>query len=55
MKGKKSENIVVFDPRREYQIDVIRLHPKGKNTPFDGWEEWRSLLYISRRKDRIRK
>ena len=31
-------DIVVFDPRREYQIDVDTFASKGKNTPFDGWE-----------------
>ena len=35
--GKKAD-IVVFDPRREYQIDVDTFASKGKNTPFDGWE-----------------
>ena len=31
-------DIVVFDPRREYQIDVDTFASKGKNTPFDGWK-----------------
>ena len=35
--GKKAD-IVVFDPRREYQIDVDTFASKGKNTPFDGWK-----------------
>lgn len=30
--GKKAD-IVVFDPRREYQIDVDTFASKGKNTP----------------------
>ena len=34
--GKKAD-IVVFDPRREYQIDVDTFASKGKNTPFDGF------------------
>ena len=35
--GKKAD-IVVFDPRREYQIDAGTFASKGKNTPFDRWK-----------------
>lgn len=32
----KTADLVVFDPDREYQIDVNTFFSKGKNTPFDG-------------------
>lgn len=32
----KTADLVVFDPNREYQIDVNTFFSKGKNTPFDG-------------------
>ena len=40
--GKKAD-IVVFDPRREYQIDVDTFASKGKNTPFDGWKVYGAI------------
>ena len=33
----KTADIVVFDPRPEYCIDVNTFYSKGKNTPFHGW------------------
>lgn len=40
-KGSVSEgkiaDVVIFDPRREYNIDVNTFYSKGKNTPFDGY------------------
>lgn len=32
----KTADIVVFDPKKQYQIDAARFASKGKNTPFDG-------------------
>lgn len=41
-KGSVSEgkiaDLVVFDPRREYEIDTDTFRSKGKNTPFEGWK-----------------
>lgn len=31
-------DVVVFDPKETYKIDVNTFESKGKNTPFDGWE-----------------
>ncbi len=40
-KGSVSEgkiaDLVIFDPRPEYKIDVGTFYSKGKNTPFDGF------------------
>ena len=40
-KGSVSEgkiaDLVIFDPRKEYQIDKRTFESKGKNTPFDGF------------------
>lgn len=34
----KYADIVIFDPKPEYRIDVSQFASKGKNTPFDGWK-----------------
>ena len=40
-KGSVSEgkiaDLVIFDPEKEYKIDVQKFVSKGKNTPFDGY------------------
>ena len=41
-KGSVSEgkiaDLVIFDPRKEYEIDKNTFFSKGKNTPFHGWK-----------------
>lgn len=34
----KTADLVIFDPRKEYEIDKNTFFSKGKNTPFDGWK-----------------
>ena len=31
-------DIVIFDPNKEYAIDVNSFYSKGKNTPFHGYK-----------------
>jgi dihydroorotase len=31
-------DLVVFDPKRSWTVDVEEFLSKGKNTPFDGWD-----------------
>jgi dihydroorotase len=32
----KSADIVIFDPNKEWTVDVNKFQSKGKNSPFDG-------------------
>lgn len=34
----KTADLVIFDPRKEYEIDKNTFFSKGKNTPFHGWK-----------------
>lgn len=48
-KGSISEgkiaDIVIFDPNKEYNIDVNTFYSKGKNTPFDGYPVKGEVIY----------
>lgn len=33
----KTADLMIYDPRPEYQIDANTFYSKGKNTPFDGY------------------
>ncbi len=48
-KGSISEgkiaDVVIFDPRKEYNIDVNTFYSKGKNTPFDGYPVKGEVIY----------
>ena len=30
-------DIVIFDPRKDYTVDVSAFWSKSKNSPYDGW------------------
>ncbi len=34
----KFADVVIFNPKEEYTVDVSRLHSRSKNSPFDGWK-----------------
>ena len=38
LKEGKVADIVIFNPAKEYEIDVNTFVSKGKNTPFNGWK-----------------
>lgn len=31
-------DIIIFDPDKEYTVDVSAFHSKSKNSPYDGWQ-----------------
>lgn len=33
----KSADIIIFDPKTEWTVDVNEFKSKGKNSPYDGW------------------
>lgn len=33
----KSADIIIFDPKKEWTVDVNQFKSKGKNSPYDGW------------------
>lgn len=34
----KSADVVIFDPSKEWTVDITKLHSKGKNSPYDGFK-----------------
>ncbi|MCC8169550.1 MAG: amidohydrolase family protein, partial [Oscillospiraceae bacterium] len=34
----KSADVVVFDPKKDWTVDITELHSKSKNSPYDGWK-----------------
>ena len=41
----KIADLVVFDPNKEYAIDVNKFYSMGKNTPFDGYKVKGEVIY----------
>ncbi len=39
-------DIVIFDPAKPWTVDASKLHSKGKNTPFDGFELYGKPEYV---------
>lgn len=33
----KAADIIIFDPNKEWTVDVNKFKSKGKNSPYDGW------------------
>lgn len=42
----KCADIVIFDPDKEWTVDITRLHSKGKNSPYDGFELYGKPEYV---------
>ena len=42
----KCADIVIFDPDKEWTVDITKLHSKGKNSPYDGFELWGKPEYV---------
>jgi dihydroorotase len=38
LKPGAQADIIIFDPEREFTVDVERFYSKGKNSPFNGWQ-----------------
>ncbi|MCH5212523.1 MAG: dihydroorotase [Oscillospiraceae bacterium] len=49
-KGTLSEghaaDIVIFDPNKPWTVDISKLHSKGKNSPYDGFELFGKPEYV---------
>lgn len=41
-----SADIVIFDPKSPWTVDIEKLHSKGKNSPFDGFELYGKPEYV---------
>ncbi|MGN0180843.1 MAG: dihydroorotase [Candidatus Ornithomonoglobus sp.] len=39
-------DIVIFDPEKEWTVDITKLHSKGKNSPYDGFELFGKPEYV---------
>ena len=33
----KIADVIIFDPEKEWTVDINKLHSKSKNSPYDGW------------------
>ena len=42
----KCADIVIFDPDKEWTDDITKLHSKGKNSPYDGFELYGKPEYV---------
>ena len=49
----KTADLVIFDPRKEYEIRSTFFFKKGKNTPFHGWKVKGEVACDGRRQSRI--
>ena len=34
----KAADITIFDPDKEWTVDINKFNSKGKNSPYDGWK-----------------
>ncbi|MGN1116194.1 MAG: dihydroorotase [Candidatus Ornithomonoglobus sp.] len=39
-------DVVIFDPEKEWTVDITKLHSKGKNSPYDGFELFGKPEYV---------
>lgn len=39
-------DVVIFDPDKEWTVDITKLHSKGKNSPYDGFELFGKPEYV---------
>ncbi|MGM9937682.1 MAG: dihydroorotase [Candidatus Ornithomonoglobus sp.] len=39
-------DIVIFDPEKKWTVDISKLHSKGKNSPYDGFELFGKPEYV---------
>lgn len=42
----KCADIVIFDPDKEWTVDITKLHSKGKNSPYDGFKLYGKPEYV---------
>ena len=39
-------DVVIFDPKKPWKVDIDKLHSKSKNSPFDGFELYGKPEYV---------
>ena len=42
----KSADVIIFDPNEKWTVDITKLHSKGKNSPYDGFELYGKPEYV---------
>lgn len=42
----KSADVVIFNPDEKWTVDITKLHSKGKNSPYDGFELYGKPEYV---------
>ncbi len=46
LSAKHAADIVIFDPDKPWTVDISKLHSKGKNSPYDGFELYGKPEYV---------
>lgn len=41
-----SADVIIFDPKKPWTVDISKLHSKGKNSPYDGFELFGKPEYV---------
>ena len=41
----KPADLVIFDPKKEFQVDINKFQSKSKNSPFDGFTLRGKVVY----------
>ncbi len=42
----RAADIIIFDPEKPWTVDIKKLHSKGKNSPYDGFELYGKPEYV---------
>ena len=42
----QAADVIIFDPRSKWTVDIKKLHSKGKNSPYDGFELYGKPEYV---------
>ena len=42
----QAADITIFDPEKPWTVDITKLHSKGKNSPYDGFELFGKPEYV---------
>ena len=42
----QAADVIIFDPESSWTVDIKKLHSKGKNSPYDGFELYGKPEYV---------
>lgn len=42
----KAADVIIFDPEKEWTVDITKLHSKSKNSPYDGFKIFGKPEYV---------